>query len=284
MSTWRRSLATTVESRTAQFAVMGVIVVNAVVLGLQTTDWGRRDAPATWLAAVDVACLTVFVVELALKMVAHGRGFFRSGWNVFDLAVVSIALVPASEGLAVLRALRALRILRLISAAPQLRFVVGALGSAIPGMASIGALLMLIFYVGAVMATTMFGGTFPEWFGSLGGSAYSLFQIMTLESWSMGIVRPVMEVHPWAWAFFVPFILVSAFTVLNLFIAVIVDSMTQLRAHGTQEEPVVEATLNDVQASVAALERQVAELTRALRTERESRREVDLDPDAGPTS
>ncbi len=115
-----------------------------------------------------------------------------------------------------LRALRILRVLRAISIVPSLRRVVEGLINALPGMGSVFALMSLIFYIAAVMATKLFGAAFDEWFGTIGRSAYSLFQIMTLESWSMGIVRPVMEVYPWAWAFFVPFILVTTFAVVNL--------------------------------------------------------------------
>ena len=156
--------------------------------------------------------------------------FFRNPWNVFDFTIVAVALVPAGEGISVLRALRILRALRLISMVPQMRLVVQALLSAIPAMGSVIALLALIFYVAAVMATKLFGADFPEWFGTVGASLYTLFQIMTLESWSMGIARPVMEVHPYAWAFFVPFILIITFAVLNLFIAIVVNAMANAAA------------------------------------------------------
>jgi len=95
--------------------------------------------------------------------------------------------------------------------------------------------LLLVFYIAAVMATNLFGAEFPAWFGDVGASMFSLFQIMTLESWSMGIVRPVMNVYPFAWAFFVPFIIITSFTVLNLFIALIVNSMQTLNAETNVE-------------------------------------------------
>jgi voltage-gated sodium channel len=155
---------------------------------------------------------------------------FRDGWNTFDFLIVAIAWLPATGPLAVLRALRIMRVLRLLSVVPQMRAVVGALFHALPGMGSIVAVLSLIFYVASVMATKLFGPGFPDLFGSIGASMYSLFQVMTLESWSMGIVRPVMEVYPGAWAFFVPFIVITSFSVLNLFIALIVNSMQSLQA------------------------------------------------------
>ncbi|WP_371060876.1 ion transporter [Rhodosalinus sp. 5P4] len=212
--------------------VIGVIVLNAVVLGLETSDTAMAAA-GSWLIAVDRLCLAVFTVEIGLKLVAHGGRFFRSGWNVFDFTIVGIALVPAGEGLSVLRALRILRVLRVISVAPRLRRVVEGFVRAIPGMGSVFLLMALVFYIGSVMATKLFGDAFPQWFGTLGDSAYSLFQIMTLESWSMGIVRPVMDVYPQAWAFFVPFILVTTFAVVNLLVGLIVNSMQD--AHHEEE-------------------------------------------------
>ncbi|MDX1711491.1 MAG: ion transporter [Rhodovibrionaceae bacterium] len=207
-----------------QQAIIALIVLNAITLGLETSQ-RAMDAAGGLLVAVDRTILAVFVAEILIKLVAYGRGFWRDPWNLFDTLVIGLALAPATGNLSVLRALRVLRVLRLVSVIPSMRRVVSALMSALPGMGSIIALLALIFYVFSVMATKLFGASFPEWFGTIGRSAYSLFQIMTLESWSMGIVRPVMETHPFAWAFFVPFILITSFAVLNLFIGIIVDAM-----------------------------------------------------------
>ena len=218
-----------------------------------------------WLRAIDMAALWIFTLELALKLTAWRTRFFRSGWNLFDFAIVAIAWLPAAGPLAVLRALRIMRVLRLVSVVPQMRAVVGALLQALPGMGSIVAVLSLVFYVAAVMATGLFGAEFPAWFGSIGASMYSLFQIMTLESWSMGIVRPVMEVYPLAWMFFVPFIVATSFTVLNLFIALIVNSMQTLQSE-TQQSLHAEAVVahDEREALARQLETLTAEVT-ALR-------------------
>jgi voltage-gated sodium channel len=224
---WRARLIGIVDNRFFTRTITALIVINAVLLGLETVP----SVMAAWgpaIFAADGAILAVFVVEIALRMGARGRSFWRDPWSLFDVAVVGIALFPETGSLSVLRALRILRVLRLVSVVPRLRRVVETLLHSLPGMGSIALLLAMLFYVFAVMATKLFGANFPEWFGSIGQSMYSLFQIMTLESWSMGIVRPVMEVHPWAWAFFVPFILIVSFAVLNLFIAVVVDSMQQV--------------------------------------------------------
>ena len=224
MSPIREKIGSFVEGRLFQTFVMGLIIANAVTLGLETvpsimTDYG--DA----LRLFDKAVLAVFVVEILGKLVYRRWRFFLDGWNIFDFVIVGIALIPASGPLTVLRSLRVLRAFRLLSVVPSMRRVVQALLSAIPGIGSVGLLILLIFYVSAVIATKVFGPAFPEWFGNIGASMYTLFQVMTLESWSMGIARPVLEQFPLAWIFFVPFILVTSFTVLNLFIGIIVDAM-----------------------------------------------------------
>ena len=211
----------------------------------------------------DRLLLGIFTVELIGRMVAYRRSFFRDGWRIFDLVIVTVALVPSSGALSVLRALRILRVLRLISLLPSLRRVVGAMVSALPGMGSVLMLLTLVFYVASVIATKLYGDSFPQWFGTIGGSAYSLFQIMTLESWSMGIVRPVMEEFPYAWVFFVVFILFSSFMVINLLIGIIVGAMQQEHeAALLEEEGADKHTRHDHQAVLAELKSVRAELAK----------------------
>jgi voltage-gated sodium channel len=261
-------LRSLVESRGFNIAITAVIVINAITLGLETSPRAMALA-GPLLHAIDTAALWVFTVEISLKLWVFRSRFFRDGWNVFDFVVVAIAWLPATGPLSVLRALRIMRVLRLLSVVPQMRTVVGALFKAMPGMGSIVAVLSLVFYVAAVMATKLFGATFPDWFGSIGDSMYSLFQIMTLESWSMGIVRPVMEQHPAAWAFFVPFIVVTSFTVLNLFIALIVNSMQSLQAN-TNESLRAEAEIAHDERElllqrIDALAEEVRQMRRSIR-------------------
>ena len=207
--------------------VIGLILVNTIVLGLETSQT-LLDRVGGLLFAIDKICLVGFVVELVLRFSVERLRFFRSGWNWFDALVVGVALIPQAGPWAVLRALRVLRVLRLLTVVPQLRRVVAAFLHAIPGLISVIAVMGIFFYTAAVLTTHLFGETHPEWFGTIGESLYTLFQVMTLESWSMGIVRPTMEAHPWAWAFFVPFIFLATFTILNLFIGIIVSTMTEL--------------------------------------------------------
>ena len=224
------------ESYPVRSVILGLILFNAVTLGLSTspTVMARMGGVVNFL---DTTVLWLFVIELSVKLYAYGRSFFRNAWNVFDLIVVGVGLLPEGQasGVSALRGLRVIRALRILSAVPQMRAVVQALLDALPGMGAVIVMLSVVFYVFSVMATIMFGPDFPEWFGTVGRSAYSLFQIMTLESWSMGIVRPVMEAYPLAWMFFIPFILCTTFTVLNLFIGIIVSAM-QAEHDATAEE------------------------------------------------
>jgi voltage-gated sodium channel len=258
-------LRSIVESRIFSSVIMFVIVINAIALGLETSP-RVMSAAGPLLLAIDTAALWIFTIEIGLKLWLYRSRFIRDGWNIFDFIIVAIAWLPAAGPLSVLRALRILRVLRLMSIVPQMRTVVGALFKALPGMGSILAVLILVFYVAAVMATKLFGAAFPEWFGSVGASMFSLFQIMTLESWSMGIVRPVMEVHPGAWLFFVPFIVVTTFTVLNLFIALMVNSMHSLQSK-TNESLLAEAEIAHDERG--ELLRRIDVLTEELRRMRE---------------
>ena len=239
----RQRVADWIDSDRVRSAIITVIIINAVILGLETSDWLMARA-GILLRAADMLCLAIFCAEILLKLYAHRLQFFRSGWNIFDFAIVGISLVPAGQGLSVLRALRILRVLRVVSVSPNLRRVVEGFVTALPGMGSVFLLMGLIFYIGAVMATKLFGASFPDWFGTLGASLYSLFQIMTLESWSMGIVRPVLEVYPYAWLFFVPFIMVTTFAVVNLLVGLIVNSMQD--AHAAESNAATDAYREDV--------------------------------------
>ncbi|WP_434289277.1 ion transporter [Celeribacter sp. SCSIO 80788] len=248
----RAQISEFIERPIFRHTIMAVILFNAVILGLETSE--RIMARAGWLIeTLDMICLSIFVLELALKIYAQGPRFFRDGWNWFDTVIVGMSLSPVGEGLSVLRALRILRLLRVVSVVPSLRRVVEAFIMALPGMASVFLLTGIIFYIGSVIATKLYGPTFPEWFGTLGASLYTLFQVMTLESWSMGIVRPVMEVHPESWLFFVPFILVTAFAVLNLVVGLIVSTMQD--AHAEESNAATDSYRDDVLGRLERIER-----------------------------
>jgi voltage-gated sodium channel len=201
----------------------GLIILNALVLGLETSPTLMKNY-GWFLDPLDHALLGIFVLEVLIRLVVTGRGFFRDPWNVFDFMVITLSLMPQTGPLSVLRALRILRVLRLVSAVPTLRRVVGGLIGSMPGIGAIAFLLTLVYYCFAVMATNLFADAAPEHFSTMGRSAYTLFTIMTLEGWNE-VANKVMETRPFAWLFFIPYILLTTFTVLNLFIAIIVTSM-----------------------------------------------------------
>jgi len=247
------SLQILIESSRFQNAIMAVIVINAIIIGMETSPMLMERYDAI-LGALDQIAIGIFIIEILLKLFVYRLSFFKNGWNIFDFVIVAVALLPTGGSLSVLRALRILRALRLVSAMPKMRKVVQGLFAAIPSMGTVIILLALVFYIAAVMATKLFGSEFSQWFGSIGASLYSLFQIMTLESWSMGIVRPIMEVYPWAWVFFVPFVLVTSFVVLNLFIAIIVNAM-----HEEADEEQT-AQRDEILDEIRAIRREIKEL------------------------
>ncbi len=272
--TVRQRVREFVERRSVTNAILGVIIFNAITLGLSTSESVNAYIGDT-LKIIDRVVLAIFVLELLLKLYAYGWRFFTNAWNVFDFVVVGLGLLPDRGGLSALRGLRVIRAMRLLSVIPQMRAVVQALLDALPGMGAVIIMISIVFYVFGVMATLMYGGSFDEWFGTLGRSLYSLFQIMTLESWSMGIVRPVMEEYPSAWAFFVPFIVITAFSVLNLFIGLLVNTMQsaveaeaeaefeRLRELVKSETDVVDAHVTEMHEELKALRVEIAALKEA---------------------
>ncbi|MFV0492504.1 MAG: ion transporter [Pseudorhodobacter sp.] len=249
--------------------ILVLVIANAIILGLSTSTYIQTQIPRLIFLA-DRVILAIFVLEIGAKLIAYGLGFWRNAWNVFDFCVVGVGLMPQTNSLSALRALRVIRALRVLSVVPQMRAVVKALFDALPGMGAVIIMLSVVFYVFAVMATIMFGRQFDEWFGTIGASLYSLFQIMTLESWSMGIVRPVMYEFPYAWAFFVPFIVVTSFSVLNLFIGLLVNTMqaaveAEAEAEFERLRDLVHSETEQVGNEVIALRGEVKELKEEIR-------------------
>jgi voltage-gated sodium channel len=254
----RERVRAALETSRFQQLLIAVIVINSATLGLETSATAVENY-GTVLMVLDHLALYIFVAELCAKLYAYGWRFFRNPWNLFDAAIVTISLLPMAEGLSVLRALRILRALRLISVVPSLRRVVTALLVAVPGMSSIVLLLGLVLYVTAVMGTKLYHLTAPEYFGDLPTSLFTLFQMMTGDAWS-DITREVMAQHPSAWVFFVVFMLVCTFVVLNLFIAVVVSAM---------EEEHAEESVKATQDLGVAVLTELAELRAEMRELRE---------------
>jgi voltage-gated sodium channel len=254
------ALARLVDSPLTERIVTVLIIVNAVTLGLETS----KEIMASWgplILTVDKLILGIFVIELIARMAVKRGAFFKDPWSLFDLFVIGIALIPTSEGLSVLRALRILRALRLVTVVPSLRKVVAGLIGALPGMGSIGLLLLLVYYVFAVMGTKLFGETNPELFGSIGTTAYTLFQAMTFDDWSNGIVKPLMEKgNQYGWIFVMIFMVLSAFMVLNLFIGVVVTALDEVTANDAPKISHPQGSETELLAEVRALRAEVGAL------------------------
>jgi voltage-gated sodium channel len=257
-SGWRQSIENFVGNHTIQHALVALIVVNALILGLETSQTVMAVAGHE-LHLIDQVILWIFIAELVLLMLARGFGFFKDPWCVFDFIVIGIALVPATGSLSVLRALRVLRVLRLVNKIDSMRKVVVGLLHSLPSLSSVFGLILVIFYVFAVIATNMFGERFPDLFGDLGTTMFTLFQVMTLESWSEGVARPIMEVFPHAWLFFVIFIFIATFVIINLFIAVIVDSLNSSKQPAKPVEDPVMLELRALRTELAELRQQVGQ-------------------------
>lgn len=253
------NLKNILESRIFISFITAVIIINAFTLGLETSA-NITSKYGLILSLVDKIALTIFTLELIGKLLVYRFNFFKDGWNVFDFIIVVVSLIPASGPFSVLRAFRIFRTLRLLSIVPSMRRIIQAIFISIPGILSVGTIIVLIFYISSVLTTNFFGNSFYEWFGTIGNSMYTLFQIMTLESWSMGIVRPVMKEYPLAWLFFVPFILVTTFAILNLFIGIIVDAMQQISGD-EKENHLAE---KDIHKKMVSIENQLKEIKKLI--------------------
>ena len=248
--------------------IMALIIANAVILGMQTYP-RMMDAIGPLLEILDRIILAVFVIEITARIIVHRWAFFRDPWSLFDFIVVAIALVPATDNFTVLRALRVLRVLRLVTAVPTLRRVVAGFFASLPGMGAIGFLIGLLYYVFAIIAIRLFGADNPELFGTLGKSLYTLFTVMTLEGWTNDVAKPVMQNHPWAWIFFVTFIVSTTFMVLNLFIGVVVNAMQTeaMKAEAAEREAereMIQEEAAPILNEIRSLKADVAELRKAL--------------------
>src|SRR4051794_15663782 len=261
-------LRTIVENPNTERVIMSLIIINATVLGLETSQEVMATSGPV-LEIIDHVLLAIFVAELAARIIVHRLDFFRDPWSLFDFLVIGIALVPATENFTVLRALRILRVLRLITAIPTLKRVVAGLLASLPGMGSILFLIGLIYYMFSVMGTKLFGATNPELFGTLGRTLYTLFTVMTLEGWTNDVAKPVMEHHPYGWIYLFAFIIVATFMVLNLFIGVVVNSM---QAEAMKAEEAERVIVHEEAAPILAEVKSMRQELAALRAEMAGRK------------
>ena len=236
MSFQKKCYDTSEDLRFQNFILL-LIVLNAILIGIDTFD--LNSDLKSLIDVADIVIMYIFIVELLIRLVAHGTKFFDDGWNNFDFVIIVISLAPSSGAFNVFRVFRVFRALRLVSSMPEMQRMVEAMMRSLRGIAAISWLLCIVVYVYSVMGTILFGngGNYGEtYFGNLGLSAYSLFQVMTLESWSNGIARMIIEEQGWwAAAFFISFIISTSFTFLNMFIAVFTNTMATVDIEDNDE-------------------------------------------------
>jgi len=263
MSAQRRKVEKLVESNAFQGVVLALIIINAVILGAETFP-GIKERLGGALMLIDRVIIYAFVGEIILRILAERNAYLRNGWNIFDFIIVMISLMAATSGLAALRAFRVLRVLRVITVIPRMRLVVSALLDAIPGIASVGVVLALIVYVFAVIAANLYGEAHPERFGDVFAAMYTLFQVMTLEGWP-DIAAEVAETHTRSWVFFLTFVLIATFTMLNLFVAIVVRVVEE------DADPWFEGLIANQEAmrdDISELKRDIAEIARNIGAKR----------------
>jgi len=256
-----------VESPTFERFILALIFCNAVILGLETSPalmarWGDL------LVAGNTVIIAAFVLEAAMKIVAVAprlRLYFGNGWNLFDFLVVVFSLLPSSgEFAAVARLARLLRVLRLVSTVPKLRLIVQTLVHTIPSMGHVIMLLSLLFYVYAIAGYQLYHTVDPARWGTLGKALLTLFQIITLEGWT-DIMATAMDAKPLAWVYFLSFVLIGTFVVMNLFIAIIINNLEEtkiaqleeLESPAVREEMLKE--LRSAREAILRLERRLEE-------------------------
>ena len=223
------------ESLFFQRLIVSIIVLNSILIGAETSPYVMNSI-GSYIDVLDLVILILFSLEIILKIFVYKTDFFKSSWNLFDFLIVAISLFPAAGSFSVFRALRIVRTLRLLKSIPKLRLIIESLLKSIPSIGWITVLLSIVYYTFAVIGVNLFGEAYPKYFGDLGSSFFTLFQIMTLERWSSAIARPIMDGVPFAGIYFISFILIATYTTLNIFIAIVVNTMNEVSLKDLQEE------------------------------------------------
>jgi len=259
------SIKTIVESAIFKNFIISLIILNGITMGFETSNSIYTNYQ-TFFDTFNTFVITIFTIEIILRIYVYRVNFFKDAWSLFDLFVVVISLIPSSGSFGVLRTLRVLRLFRIFSVVPQMRKIIEALLKVLPGIGSIAALMLLFFYICAIITTNLYGKDFPEFFGTLGDSLFTLFQIMTLESWAMNIVRPIMKIHPYSWIFFISFIFIATFIMINLIIAIVVDAINELKDEETKEiNQNIKDIDKDLKSEIADLKKEILELKELLK-------------------
>ena len=244
-----------VDSRIFRSAVFGVILLNAVILGLETSPVIKSYAGDA-LDVLDKICIGFFVVELIMRLCAYRINFFKSGWNIFDLLIVICSLITTIDAISsmrVIRLFRELRTIRLISGLKTMQIIVNAIVKSLPSLAYTACLMLILYYVYAVIGVDLYGKSNPVEFGSIFSTMITLFQLMTFDGWATDLMRPMMELHPYCWMYFVSFVILSAILMLNIVVGIAVNFVSDSYASKREDSSDIKEKLLQMEEIIRSL-------------------------------
>ena len=252
----QRKIKAIIENPTFEVAVIGVIIASALSFGVRT--FSLEPPIMLVINTFDYFVTVFFAVEVTLRFAGEQekRSFFKKGWNVFDSIIVVLSLIPLPDGEYVLlaRVLRIVRVLRLISFVPELRQIVEALLRAIPRLGYVAILIFIVFYIYAVIGSLMFSKINEDLWGNVGSAMLTLFRVMTFEDWT-DVMYATLNVYAWAWIYYLSFILVVSFALLNMMIGVIVQSMEDVSDSKAKKE--IDQRFDQLESLIKAIDNKI---------------------------
>lgn len=272
MKIFKDNLKLFIENKHVNNFILAVIIFNSIILGLITYP-EINDYCGTFLQLSCHVCVLIFTVEMMIKLYVYGANFFKDGWNNFDFILVALSWVPTGgvfSSFRAFRVLRALRALRLVTRLQKLRLIVQAIIESIPNVSWASVLLILIFYIFAIMGTTMYSESFPDYFGTIGKSMFTLFQIMSLDDWATELARPISQHYPMAWVYFISFILTSSFIVMNVIVGVIVNAIGEISEYNKKVQELKKLKVStNLEKELNKLKKQIKVVEGLIRIEKE---------------
>lgn len=266
----RENFTKFIENKWTQRFILFVIIFNSIILGMMTSN-ALMAKYANIMNLLCNICVWIFTVELGIKLYVYKKHFFKDGWNIFDFIIVAISWIPTGgvfSSFRVFRILRTLRALRLITQLEKLRVIVQAIIDSIPNVSWACVLLLIIFYIFAIMGTTLYGHDFPSEFGTLGKSLFTMFQLTTLEAWP-DIARGIMEKYSFSWLYFVSFILISSFIVMNVIVGVVVNAISEISEDVKKEKQKKALKDSDLELELMNLKEQIQKVENLIELRKE---------------
>lgn len=265
---FRATLRKIVESNTFERGILTVIILNSIVLGLEVIPPVANHI-GELLVVLNVIFTAVYVIEAAMKITAWGGNYFKDGWNIFDFVITITCLIPAGSTMGaarvfrVLRILRTLRVLRLVSSLRPLRKIVATMVKSLAGIGWTGVLLLVFYYIFAIIGIHLYGQDFPELFGGFPEAFITLFELTTLEGWQ-DVVKPVCATEPFAWIYFILVIVIAAFILLNLVLGIIVDAISEVATEPEEKQTTLAKEVDELSADIQRMEEHLKQMKKLL--------------------